>query len=128
MACRLYNMPPGVPQLARRGGRAHRPTIGPAIPATALAERRRRLGLCERNKKRAAAWRPPFVSSLEKDYLLILRRRTIASAPRPSRLIVAGSGTGAVLWMSPFTVTAVSRRMPPPEAKAAVPDWFSVPT
>jgi len=37
-----------------------------------------------------------FGSSFGKDYLRILRRRTIAKAPRPSRLIVAGSGTAAV--------------------------------
>ncbi len=37
-----------------------------------------------------------FVSSLGKDYLLILRRSAKASAPRPNRPIVAGSGMGFV--------------------------------
>ena len=35
----------------------------------------------------------PLRVSLSGDYLRSLRRRTIARAPRPSRLIVAGSGT-----------------------------------
>ena len=48
-------------------------------------------------KRKKAAFRPPFGSSYVQDYLRILRRNTIAKAPRPSRLIVAGSGTGAAL-------------------------------
>ena len=47
-------------------------------------------------EKKSGRFRPPFGSSLKKDYLLILRRRTIAKAPRPNRLIVAGSGTAWV--------------------------------
>ena len=58
-----------------------------------------------RNKKRAA-FRPLFVLSLEKDYFFILRRSTIASAPKPSRLIVAGSGTAT---MSPFRDRSLMR-------------------
>ena len=44
------------------------------------------------DKKRAAVAGRSFVSSLEKDYLLILRRSAKTIAPRPSRPIVAGSG------------------------------------
>ena len=44
--------------------------------------------------KRAAVASRSFVSSYGKDYLLSLRRMTIAKAPRPRRPIVAGSGTG----------------------------------
>lgn len=47
------------------------------------------------HEKRAAGG-PLFVSSHGKDYLLILRRMTMAKAPRPRRPIVAGSGIGAV--------------------------------
>ena len=64
-----------------------------------------------RRKKRAAVAGRPCVSSLEKDYLLILRRRTIARAPRPSRLIVAGSGTGALTVM--LLATSAALLLPP---------------
>ena len=43
-------------------------------------------------QKKKAARRPPRARMM-RDYLRSFRRRTIASAPRPSRLIVAGSGT-----------------------------------
>ena len=44
------------------------------------------------------------------DYLLSLRRMTIARAPRPSRLIVAGSGTGEAT----FVKVAVKLPLPAP--------------
>ena len=57
-------------------------------------KRRRRVENCrEAGAKKERPGGRSFVSSLEKDYLRILRRRTIAKAPRPKRLIVAGSGT-----------------------------------
>ena len=59
--------------------------------------------------KKRAAFRPLFVSSLGKDYLRILRRRTIASAPRPSRPIVAGSGTACVV---PLTTRLLAPEKP----------------
>ena len=48
-----------------------------------------------RYKKRAALSDRSAFRSRE-NYLRSLRRRTIAKAPKPNRLIVAGSGTGAV--------------------------------
>ncbi len=43
--------------------------------------------------KKAAPFGTAFAYRFSGDYLRSLRRRTIARAPRPSRLIVAGSGT-----------------------------------
>ena len=68
------------------------------------------VGASSGHKKRAAL-RPLFVSSLGKDYLRILRRRTIASAPRPSRPIVAGSGTGSACVV-PLTTRLLAPEKP----------------
>ena len=59
-----------------------------------------------RQTKKRAAFRPLFASLLGGEYYLrILRRSTIASAPMPSKPIVAGSGI-AVGSIVPFRLNA----------------------
>ena len=58
--------------------------------------------------------------ALSRNYLRSFRRSATASAPRPNRLIVAGSGTAVDSLMSPLSVSGLYRRVLAVEPAAPV--------
>ena len=95
---------------AKRTGRAQRAQLQGASAATGRAQLQGEPGEggAGHDYKKTAGRTRRLVFQTNWNYLRILRRSTIASAPSPRRLIVAGSGI-AVAWMVSSKVVATTR-------------------